>query len=172
MGVRSGYRPISVLPVTSKLIERHIRDIVENFLNTNSISSWQWGFMSKGSTVLLSVIDDWLLALDLGFEISVFFDISKVFDMHHLYLLKKLYELSLDKYLIRWIRSNQSQFVFINGVKGEQDWKLTLITWQLYGVLLYGWHALQQWCIQDLAKGSGLTYCVQKISRDHAYFFY
>ena len=81
----SGYRPISVLPiVTCKLIECHVKDIVESFLKSNSpISCRQLGFMSKRSTVsaLIRVVDDWLLALDQGFEIYVvFFDISKAFD--------------------------------------------------------------------------------------------
>ena len=106
----SGYRPISVLPVVSKLIERHVKDIVESFIKSNfPISSRQWGFMSKRSTVsaLIRVVDDWLLALDQGFEICVvFFDISKAFDtVPHVDLLRKLDELGLDKYLIRWIRS-------------------------------------------------------------------
>ena len=64
------------------------------------ISTWQWGFMSKCSTVsaLIRVVDDWLLALDQGFEICViFFDISKAFDtVPHVDLLRKLDQLGLD----------------------------------------------------------------------------
>ena len=63
----SGYRPISVLPVASKLIERHVKVIVENFLQLHApISSRQWGFMSNRSTVsaLIRVMDDWLSAID------------------------------------------------------------------------------------------------------------
>ena len=91
----SGYRPISVLPAVSKLIEHHIKNIVEVFLKSHSpISIRQWGFMSKRSTMsaLIRVVEDWLLALDQGHEICVvFFDVSKAFDtVPHLDLLQKL----------------------------------------------------------------------------------
>ena len=119
----SGYRPISVLPVVSKIIERHIKDAVETFLKSHCpISTRQWGFMAKRSTVsaLIRVVEDWLHALDQGFEVCVvFFDISKAFDtVPHLALLHKLQQLRLNPYLIRWIRSflcQRSQFVCIDG---------------------------------------------------------
>ena len=102
----SGYRPISVLPVASKLIERHVKMIVEDYLQENSpISKKQWGFMSSRSTVsaLIRVIDDWLCVLDQGYEVCVvFFDVSKAFDtVPHLALLSKLSELGLDPFLLR-----------------------------------------------------------------------
>ena len=123
----SGYRPVSVLPVVSKLIERHVKDAVENFLKSCSpISTKQWGFMSKCSTVsaLIRVVEDWLHALDQGFEVCVvFFDISKAFDtVPHLALLRQLRELGLDPYLIRWIRNylcQRSQFVSIDDVSSH-----------------------------------------------------
>ena len=80
----SGYRPISVLPTVSKLIERHIKKIVEQYLRVNApISARQWGFMANRSTVsaLIKVVDDWRKALDQGYEVCVvFFDVSKAFD--------------------------------------------------------------------------------------------
>ena len=120
----SGYRPISVLPIANKLIERHVKLIVEDHLRENSpISTKQWGFMSSCSMVsaLIRVIDDWLYALDQGYEVcAVFFDVSKAFDsVPHLALLSKLSELGLDPYLLWWIRSylsNRSQCVSIDGV--------------------------------------------------------
>ena len=106
----SGCRPISVLPIASKLIEHHVllKLIIEDHLRENSpISTKQWGFMSSRSTVsaLIRVID-WLCALDQGYEVCVvFFDISKAFDtVPHLALLSKLSELGLDPYLLKWIR--------------------------------------------------------------------
>lgn len=100
----SGYRPISVLPIVSKLIERHIKAIVEEFLRVNApISARQWGFMSNRSTAsaLIKVVDDWQRALDQGYEVCVvFFDVSKAFDtVPHSLLLAKLNELGLDPYL-------------------------------------------------------------------------
>ena len=65
--------------------------------------------MSNWSTVsaLIRVLDDWQHALDQGNEVCVvFFDVSKAFDtVPHLPLLKKLSEIGLDSYLIRWIGS-------------------------------------------------------------------
>ena len=73
----SGYQPISVLPVVSKLIERHVKSIIMNFLLSNSpITMRQWGFMTNRSTIsaLIKVIDDWSKALDQGHEVcAVFF---------------------------------------------------------------------------------------------------
>ena len=69
----SGYRPISVLPIASKLIERHVKLIIEDHLRENSpISTKQWDLMSSHSMVsaLIRVIDDWLCALDQGYEVT------------------------------------------------------------------------------------------------------
>lgn len=122
--VPSGYRPISVLPIVSKLIERHVKTIIMEFLKENSpISTRQWGFMANRSTIsaLIKVIDDWSKALDQGYEVCViFFDVSKAFDtVPHSPLLAKLHELSFDPYLLRWIKSyltNRSQYVCVDGV--------------------------------------------------------
>ena len=68
----SGYRPISILPVVSKLIEQHIKLLVEDHLQSNApISSHQWGFISSRSSVsaLIRVIDALSQALDQGFEV-------------------------------------------------------------------------------------------------------
>ena len=80
----SGYRPISILPVVSKAIEKHVKKIILDHLTTYApISLRQWGFMESRSTisVLIKVIDDWSQALDQGKEVCVlFFDDSKAFD--------------------------------------------------------------------------------------------
>jgi len=119
----SGYRPISVLPATSKLIECHVKAVMEEFLAKHApISAKQWGFMSGRSTVsaLIRVLDDWHRALDQGNEVCVvFFDVSKAFDtVPHLPLFQKLIEIGMDPYLIRWTRSyltGRLQFVCVDG---------------------------------------------------------
>ena len=63
----SGYRPISLLPIVSKLLEKHIYSLIFDHLKEHSpISDVQWGFQHKKSTVtaLLSVTHDWLTSLD------------------------------------------------------------------------------------------------------------
>ena len=106
----SGYHPISVLPIVSKLIEHHIKAIVEEFLRVNAlISATQRGFMSNRSTAsaLIKVVDDWQRALDQRYKVCVvFFDVSKAFDtVPHSLLLAKLNKLGLDPYLLWWIRN-------------------------------------------------------------------
>ena len=63
----SGYRPISILPAASKVIEKHVKKILLDHLMTNApISPRQWGFMESRSTIsaLIKIIDDWSSALD------------------------------------------------------------------------------------------------------------
>ena len=73
---------------------------------------------------LIKVVDDWLSALDKGYEVCViFFDVSKAFDtVPHSLLLAKLNELGLDPYLLRWIKSyltNRCQCVCVDGVSSH-----------------------------------------------------
>ena len=91
----TGYRPISILPIVSKVLERHVKEIIDNHLAESSpISNNQWGFMHHRSSTsaLISVIHDWLSALDSGHEVCVvFFDVRKAFDsVPHVPLLQKL----------------------------------------------------------------------------------
>ena len=68
----SGYRPISILPAASKIIEKHVKKILLNHFMTNApISPRQWGLMESWSTIsaLIKVIDDWSSALDQGKEV-------------------------------------------------------------------------------------------------------
>ena len=121
--VLSGYRPISVLPIASKVLERHVKSIIEDYLQEHSpISPRQWGFVSSRSTVsaLIKVVDDCLQALDNGYEVCmIFFDIHKAFDtVPHLLLLHTFEELGLDKYLLRWLKNylfNRTQYVAVEG---------------------------------------------------------
>ena len=57
----ANYRPISLLPVVSKLLERHIHQVITTHLNeTRPLSNKQWGFQPGKSTVtaLLTVTHD------------------------------------------------------------------------------------------------------------------
>lgn len=66
------YRPISILPLVSKLLERHIHKLILNhFMSFHPISLRQCGFMSGRSTTsaLLTVTHDILHTLDDGDEV-------------------------------------------------------------------------------------------------------
>ena len=123
MSSPTNYRPISILSILSKIIERHIhRLLFDHLCNHYPISAQQWGFLPGRSTssALIYVIDDWLTQLDNRREVySVFFDIRKAFDsVSHELLLSKLARIQVNPFIIEWIRSyltNRSQKVVVDG---------------------------------------------------------
>ena len=81
---KSNYRPISVLPVISRLFEKLITDQLYQHMNENGqFSNDQSGFLRPCSTVmcLLKNTDDWYSGLDLGKLVGlVFIYLKKAFD--------------------------------------------------------------------------------------------
>ena len=75
----SNYRPISLLAILSKVLEKYICTLVMEELDLSSHSVFhQWGFRSGHSTssALTTIIDDWLKSMELGKPVcSVFFDV-------------------------------------------------------------------------------------------------
>lgn len=115
----ANYRPISLLSIVSKLLERHICDLL---LDHFEVSPQQWGFQEGKSTTnaILSAVSDWYIQLENGFEVlAVFFDLQKAFDsVPHSLLLQKLYVLGIPCHLIRWIANylyDRSQQVAVDG---------------------------------------------------------
>ena len=89
------YRPISVLPVISKIFESIIHDqLNEYFINNKLFCAQQYGFMKNASTELasLELIDRLLNQLnDHKIPITLHLDLSKAFDkISHNILLDKL----------------------------------------------------------------------------------
>ena len=78
------YRPISLLPILSKVLEKHVANLLTDLImDISLISESQWGFLSGRSTTLalLSVTESWYKYLESGTEIcSVFLDLRKAFD--------------------------------------------------------------------------------------------
>ena len=78
------YRPISILPIISKVFEREFFNQIYRYLNANSlISKFQLGFRPKYGTVsaLIQMCDQWLTDMDNGkLNGVVFLDICKAFD--------------------------------------------------------------------------------------------
>ena len=98
----TNYRPISILPILSKIAERYGHNTLHSFLCENDlIYHWQSGFRLKHSfeTSLIKIMDDLLFNLD-DDRVSgmVLVDYRKAFDMtDHTLLLKKLEVYGLSK---------------------------------------------------------------------------
>ena len=102
------YRPISILPATSKIIERLAKDQLMDHCK-DQLHQFQSGFRPYHSTTtaLLHCTNDWLLAMDKGFLVGVvFLDVSKAFDsINHQLLLQKLQSLGLQDTALDWFTS-------------------------------------------------------------------
>jgi hypothetical protein len=120
----NNYRPISVLPIFSKVLERLMYNRLLAFLNKNNIlAKNQYGFREKHSTsmALLQLVDDISKELDnKNNTIGIFIDLSKAFDtIDHSLLLKKLARYGVRGIVLDWFQNyltNRKQFVQINDV--------------------------------------------------------
>lgn len=119
----NNYRPISLLSVLSKPLERHVQKHLTNYLESRSLlHSFQSGFRSKHScqTALTRLVDTWLKSVH-EFKItgSLFLDLRKAFDLvNHDILLKKLdlYFCNTDSVsFIKSYLSDRTQSVLLNG---------------------------------------------------------
>ena len=117
------YRPISVLPVLSKVIERVVHTQLSIHLDQlGYLYKHQYGFRRGHSTQqAIAQLNDWALeAMDSGKVTGLLFvDISKAFDsLNHKVLLGKLESLVLSSRSLRWFRSylaGRQQSGLING---------------------------------------------------------
>jgi len=118
----NNYRPISILPTISKIIERHVATQLLDFLKQhNLLYANQSGFREYHSccTALLKLIDSWLTDIDDGKCIgAIFLDLKKAFDLvDHDILLKKMKMYNFSENTIKFFKSylsNRTQ-VFRDG---------------------------------------------------------
>ena len=109
------YRPVSLLPICSKIFERIIYDnMLKYFLDNNLITPKQSGFRPGDSCInqLLLITHDIFTSFDNGLEVrGVFLDISKAFDkVWHAGLTYKW-----DKRQVIDFLKNRQQRVVLNG---------------------------------------------------------
>ena len=120
---RNNYRPISILPITSKPLERHVAKSYHGYLTSNNlIHRHQSAYRPHHSceTALLNLTDNWLKAMDSRKLVgSVLLDLSKAFDLvDHDLLLSKIDKYHVTNTSQEWFQSylsNRTQRCYING---------------------------------------------------------
>ncbi|KAL0883669.1 hypothetical protein ABMA27_015794 [Loxostege sticticalis] len=123
----TNFRPISILPVLSKIFEKVIfNQLLSHFVLNKLLHNKQFGFTKGRSTtdagvaLLKHVFDAWNCKQD---AIGIFCDLSKAFDcVDHETLLKKLkhYGVSISSLnLFKSYLSSRTQKVFINGAESS-----------------------------------------------------
>ena len=121
------YRPITVCSSFSKILEKIVRDRLNDFIKENRIiNNSQFGFRKGHSTThaTINLLEATLDGLEQKLKVGgVFLDISKAFDcVDHNILLKKLEHYGIRWTSLMWFESyltNRSQYVEINGEKSE-----------------------------------------------------
>jgi len=123
----NNYRPISILPVFSKVLEKVVSNRLIEFVSvTNQIYKHQYGFRKGHSTIhpiihLLNQIANENDKISKNLTMAVFLDLSKAFDtISHNILISKLENMGIRGVAKCWFESylsNRKQFMSIQNAK-------------------------------------------------------
>ena len=121
----NNYRPISLLPVLSKVFEKVINMQITNVVEDGYIDENQFGFRRNHNTedAVLKFVDKIQKDLSLGKHVvTVYIDVSKAFDScDHKIIINKLGRTGLNdhgKNLMSSYLKDRKQLVMVNGVNG------------------------------------------------------
>lgn len=123
----TNYRPISLLPIFSKLLEKIIHARLSTFLkNNNIIYKSQFGFQKSMSTThsLVEIIEKIRNSLEMSkYGCGIFIDLKKAFDtVNHAILLQKLDHYGIRNSALNWFSSyltSRHQYVYCNNINSE-----------------------------------------------------
>ena len=123
----NNFRPISLLSIFDKIIEKLMHKRLYQFLEDHEILfKNQFGFRKKNSTshALIEITEKIKESIDTGkFGCGIFIDLKKAFDtVNHVILLQKLEHYGIRGSLLEWFESyltDRKQYVFYNGVSSD-----------------------------------------------------
>ena len=115
----TNYRPVSLLPQFSKILEKLFNNRLDTFIEKHSLlSDSQYGFRANRSTsmALMESVEEITNAIvDYKYVAGIFIDLKKAFDtINHEILINKLERYGIRGIVLNWLRSylsDRKQFV-------------------------------------------------------------
>ena len=125
--IPANYRPISLLPIISKILEKIVGQQLSDYLELNHIIyKHQYGFQQNKSTVhpMIHLLNEIGRAKKDGkVSVGIFMDISRAFDSLSIpILIKKLEKIGIKNTELDWFKnylSGRKQCIFLNDIKSS-----------------------------------------------------
>ncbi|KAG8305772.1 hypothetical protein J6590_108804 [Homalodisca vitripennis] len=156
----ANYRPISLIPTFSKLIEKLVLSRLIHHLSINQLlTPEQHGFLPGKSTItaLIGLVEFLADQLEDGnTSTAILLDYSKAFDcLSHDHLLSKLTTLGIQGQALNWFRS------YLTGRRQMTEVKYTTRAKQHQGC-----KPSPEECPRDLCSGQSFSFCTPMTSPD------